>query len=110
MASDAGRVDAASRDRRPPSHFLGDHEGWVGQRVEGHFAPAFDIIVKDGAVVMKADLPGIDPKFVDVTVHRDRLTINGERKAEREEHETGAGVPRGSLRVLLVHHAAAGPH
>ena len=59
---------------------------------------------------MKADLPGIDPKSVDVSVHGDRLTIEGERKAEREEHETGARVPRGSLRARRVHRAAAGPH
>ena len=38
------------------------------------------------------------------------LTIEGERKAEREEHETGARVPRGSLRARRVHRAAAGPH
>jgi HSP20 family molecular chaperone IbpA len=60
--------------------------------------------------VMKADLPGIDAKSVDVTVHGDALTITGERTAEREEHETGAGVRRGSLRALREHHAAAGPH
>jgi HSP20 family molecular chaperone IbpA len=47
---------------------------------------------------------------VDVTVHGDALTITGERTAEREEHETGAGVRRGSLRALREHHAAAGPH
>ena len=35
------------------------------------------------------------------------LTIEGERKAEREEHATEAGVPRGSLRVRRVHRAAA---
>jgi hypothetical protein len=40
----------------------------------------------------------------------DRLTIEGERKAEREEHERGASVPRGSLRARRVHRAAAGPH
>jgi HSP20 family protein len=96
--------------RRLPSHFFGDQEGWLAQRFEGCFAPAVDNVVTDGAVVMKADLSGIDPKSVDVTVHGDRLTIKGERKTEREEHKAEVGVPRGSLRARRVHRAAAGPH
>lgn len=60
--------------------------------------------------MMKADLPGSDQKSVDVTVHGDRFNIEGARKAEREEHETGAAVPRGVLQVFRVHRAAAGPH
>jgi HSP20 family molecular chaperone IbpA len=69
-----------------------------------------DIVVKDGAIVVKAGLPGIGPKSVGITMHGDRPTIMGEGKAEREEHETAAGVRRGSLRALRLHRAAAGPH
>ena len=34
------------------SHFLGDAEGWLGQRFDSRFAPAVDTVVKDGAAVM----------------------------------------------------------
>ena len=38
---------------------------------------------------MRADLPGIDPKDVEVTVEGNRLTLRGERKAEHEGKEGG---------------------
>jgi HSP20 family protein len=90
------------------SHFFGDAEGWLGQRFDGRFAPA--TVVKDGAAVMRAGLPGIDPKSVDVTVHGDRLTITGERKVEREEHATGRVYREVRYAALRAHRAAAGPH
>src|SRR5262245_14901299 len=70
------------------SRFFAD-EGTRMESVEGWFAPAVDTVVKDGSIVVKADLPGIDPKSVDVTIHEDRLSIKGERKAEHEEHVGG---------------------
>ena len=36
-------------------------------------------------VIVKAELPGMDPKDVDVTVDRDILSLRGERKKEEEE-------------------------
>ena len=39
---------------------------------------------KDGSYVIKADLPGVDAKNVHVTVEDGYLTIEGERKADRE--------------------------
>ena len=54
------------------------------------FGPPVDTVVKDGTVVVKADLPGIDPKSVEVTVDRDRLTIKGERHAEEDHSANGA--------------------
>jgi HSP20 family protein len=67
------------------SSFFKGEDAWF----EGRFAPAVDTFVKDGNVVIMVDLPGIDPKSVDVTVDRDRVTITGERKAQHEENEAG---------------------
>lgn len=70
------------------SRFFADEEPRV-ESVAGWFAPAVDTVVKDGSIVVKADLPGIDPKSVDVTIHGDRLGIKGERRAEHEERVGG---------------------
>ncbi len=47
--------------------------------------PAVEIFETEGEVVVKAELPGIDPKNVSVTVTGDGLTIKGEAKAEHED-------------------------
>jgi HSP20 family protein len=50
----------------------------------GAWAPAVDIYEHDGNLVLKAELPGIDPKDVDVRVENNVLTLQGERKFESE--------------------------
>lgn len=47
--------------------------------------PAAEIFETDHEVVVRAELPGIDPKNVDITVTDDTLTIKGEARAEQEE-------------------------
>jgi HSP20 family protein len=71
------------------SRFFGKEDAGSWNVFENSFAPAVDTVVRDGKVVVKVDLPGIDPKSVDVTVHGDRLTLAGERKAEHEESKAG---------------------
>jgi HSP20 family protein len=48
-------------------------------------APAVDIIEKDNAFEITADLPGMDEKNVEVQVANGNLTIKGEKKEEKEE-------------------------
>jgi len=55
--------------------------------------PAAEEEVKDGTLVLRYDLPGIDPKDVQVSLDGRTLTVTGERKAERE---TGKGAHRAS--------------
>jgi HSP20 family protein len=59
----------------------GNDEDWA---LGGSWAPAVDIYEKDGNIVLKAELPGIDPKTVDVRVENNVLTLRGERKFEEE--------------------------
>ncbi len=47
--------------------------------------PAVDIVEKDNAYEMTADLPGFDEKNIDVNVANGTLTIKGEKKEEKEE-------------------------
>jgi HSP20 family protein len=55
-------------------------EDWLG----GSWAPPVDIYEHDGNLVLKAELPGIDPKDVDVRVENNVLTLRGERKFDQE--------------------------
>ena len=50
----------------------------------GAWAPAVDIYEKDGNIVLKAELPGLDPKDVEVRVENNILTLRGERKLDEE--------------------------
>ena len=59
----------------------GGEDDWA---LGGTWAPAVDIYEQDGNLVLKAELPGIDPKDVDVRVENNVLTLNGERKFENE--------------------------
>jgi HSP20 family protein len=47
--------------------------------------PAVDVSEADGVVTVKAELPGLDPKDVDITVENDALVLRGEKKFEDEE-------------------------
>jgi HSP20 family protein len=51
------------------------------------WAPSLDVYEKDGNLVVKAELPGIQKEDIDVTLDRGDLVIRGERKAEKEVKE-----------------------
>ena len=53
------------------------------------WAPAVDILETDNELVLKADIPGVDPKDVDIQLENGTLTLKGERKFEREENNKG---------------------
>jgi HSP20 family protein len=47
--------------------------------------PAVESFVHEGKLVIHVDLPGIDPKDVEVTVSGNTLTLSGKREHKREE-------------------------
>ena len=51
------------------------------------WAPAVDIYEDNNNLVLKADLPGVDPKDVDIKVENGTLYLSGERKFEKEVKE-----------------------
>ncbi len=53
------------------------------------WAPAVDIYETENELVLKADLPDVDPKDVDVRVENQTLTLAGERKFEAESNGKG---------------------
>ena len=59
-------------------------------RIEGTFAftmPAIDIAEDEKTFRITAELPGMDPSHVDVSVSGDMLTIKGEKRQEKEAKE-----------------------
>jgi len=46
--------------------------------------PAIESYVKNGNLVVRADVPGMEPKDIEVTLLDNVLTIKGERKSEKE--------------------------
>ena len=50
----------------------------------GTWAPAVDIYEQDNNIVIKTELPGLDPKDVDIRLDNNVLTIKGERKLDNE--------------------------
>lgn len=63
---------------------------FAGQRAVpvSNWMPPMEAYRKDDAYVVRLDLPGIDPKEVDVHAEGNLLTIKGERKSETEQKES----------------------
>jgi len=51
------------------------------------WAPAVDILETEHELVVKADLPDVDPKELDIRVENNILTIRGERKFQKQVNE-----------------------
>ena len=79
-----------SRLRREMDRFWDDYygSGRLGLTpLQAEFAPAVDVKETAAAVVVKAEVPGMDAKEINIAVTGDVLTIKGEKKSEREEKE-----------------------
>jgi len=57
------------------------------QPLQAEFAPPVDVKETAEAVVVKAEVPGMEAKEIKIAVTGDILTIKGEKKSEREEKE-----------------------
>jgi len=55
--------------------------------LQAEFAPAVDVKETDAEIVVKAEVPGIEAKDINISVAGEVLTIKGEKKSEREEKE-----------------------
>ena len=53
------------------------------------WAPAVDILENENELVLKADLPGLELKDIDIQIENGTLTLKGERKFEKEEKSKG---------------------
>ena len=62
---------------------------WFESIEPGQWMPSIDLSETDTKIRVRAELPGIDPKDVDVSVSGDRLVIAGEKKSSTQESGEG---------------------
>ncbi|MBK6658804.1 MAG: Hsp20/alpha crystallin family protein [Proteobacteria bacterium] len=54
-----------------------------------HWVPAVDIHEEQDRYVISADVPGVNPEAIEVSMENGVLTISGERRSERSEERAG---------------------
>ncbi len=61
--------------------FSGWNRGWANGEPDNStlWAPLVDIYENEHAITLKAELPGVDPKTVDIRLENNVLTLRGER-------------------------------
>jgi HSP20 family protein len=86
-----GFGDMQSQMYRMFNEMWGNLNRSPARQLEGvtEWAPAVDATEKDGNLVIRAELPGVKPEDVDISLHENVLTVRGERKAEQEEERGG---------------------
>jgi HSP20 family protein len=57
------------------------------QPLEEAWLPAVDVSETGDKVTVKAEIPGMEAKDIEISMVGDTLTIKGEKKAEREEKD-----------------------
>ena len=53
------------------------------------WSPGVDILENENDLVLKADVPGIEPNNIDISLENGTLTLKGERKFENSETQQG---------------------
>jgi HSP20 family protein len=69
------------------NRMFGGGVGHAGESNLTPWAPAVDIYETENELVVKADLPDVDPQDLDIRVENNILTIRGERKFESKVNE-----------------------
>jgi len=68
------------------NRFLGVERAGEGEHT-GLWMPSIESYMKEGKLIIKAELPGIDAKDLELTITERELVIKGERKAAKDEKE-----------------------
>src|SRR5258708_39056177 len=70
------------------NHLFGNGLGRTGEESNlTPWAPAVDIYETENELVVKADLPHVNPQDLDIRVENNVLTIRGERKFDAKVHD-----------------------
>ena len=86
-----GNTTKVSRDPYSLARELLGWDPFFTGRPASAFSPAFEVKETSDSFVLKADVPGVDEKDLDVAVHNGVLTVSGSRSAEeRKEGESYA--------------------
>jgi HSP20 family protein len=60
-----------------------------GDVVTSDWAPAVDIKEEDNRFLLVADIPGVDPKDIEIHMEKGILTLKGERESEKKTEREG---------------------
>jgi HSP20 family protein len=74
-----------ARLEREMEDMFGRFPAWPWGERERGWAPAVDMVDHEDEIVLRADLPGLTEKDIEVTVQDGTVVIRGERKEETEE-------------------------
>lgn len=66
-----------------------DQDNDASNIVTSHWRPAVDIKEEQNQFLITADLPGVDPKNIEITMEEGVLSIKGERTSEATEEQDG---------------------
>jgi HSP20 family protein len=61
-------------------------DSWV--ETKESWIPSVDILEKEGNLILRAELPGMTEKEIDLKLEGNVLTLKGERKMENEDHKS----------------------
>jgi HSP20 family protein len=86
--------DLYNLDHKPEYNHLNDDDASVAT---ANWVPSVDISENEKAFILRADIPGVDPKDIEISMEKGVLTIKGERNSENiEENESYRRVERQS--------------
>lgn len=70
--------------------FEGSAQNFSGDETTAcDWVPAFDVREETDRFVLQADLPGIDPRDIEITMENGVLTVRGERRTEASSNADG---------------------
>jgi len=65
--------------------FFGDEQADQSNIVTSQWTPRVDVKEEDKRFAILADIPGVDPKDIEISMDKGILTIRGERASENKE-------------------------
>lgn len=80
--------NGSAKIARDPYSLARELLGWdpfFTARPASAFSPAFEVKETTEAFVLKADLPGVEEKDLDVSLHNGTLTVSGHRASEERK-------------------------
>ncbi len=77
--------DLLNLDKQLGNMFPGDFG--EGETSVSDWSPRMDVYERDDELVFECEAPGLDKDDIEVSVDNNRLTIQGERRTEREVEE-----------------------
>ncbi len=79
--------DMRSEFDRMFEQFVGSPLGFMARPFTGALHPSVDVSEKDNEVIVRAELPGVEPDKINLSLAENTLTLSGEKSETHEESE-----------------------